>query len=359
MGAQGGVERLLEMVTWKNEEEQDIREAAANLLYKLVGYDRTGIRVAAISGSVEAIFSLLTDDQVEDPQSWYAHEYKHTEIVNKLDECARVANHVQTGLRVLISMAKNSINCARIGSTRGLLARLISFIGANNEIKKGHEETVSFLSLELLSLLAACPGASGKILRQDIANNLVSITNLRNILNCKEGGYRLQEFAAGTLSSLAMDAQMREVIGRTGGIMRSLCSLFLTDAKEKKVSKEEMKVAVKAGEALTLLTLQDSDNCARMVRLGLQADQSVEEELLEESGNNMDASRNVSVYQNKDVVDALVELMGDRHRGHLAIFMLHCFCDNNVEWIYKIHIAAATSQVHSTLHKKKIKKIML
>lgn len=332
---QGAVERLLEMVTWKNDEEQDIREAAANLLCKLVAYDRTGIRVAAISGSIEGILSLLTDDKFEDSHSSYAHEYARAETLAKIVECPRVATHVQLGLHILINMAKNPINCAKIGATRGLLARLISFIDVNKGIlrigKEKQEETVWYLSLELLSLLAACPGASGKTLREDIAKVLLSITNLRNILNSKEGGWRLQELAASTLSSLAMDAQVREVIGRTGGIMRSLFGLFLTSCV--KENKEEMKVAIKAGEALTLLALQDSKNCARMLRLKLHDQQQDGT-----CGDMFSCSR-------RDVVDALIEMMGDRHRGHLAIFILHSFCENKVEQEYKIRIAASTSQV--------------
>jgi hypothetical protein len=53
------VERLIDMLNFKNDHEQEIRKAAAQIISKLVENKRDCIRVTAIAGLMESIASLL------------------------------------------------------------------------------------------------------------------------------------------------------------------------------------------------------------------------------------------------------------------------------------------------------------
>lgn len=339
---QGTVERLLEMITWKNPEEQKIREDAARLLRNLVRRNRHSVRVAAISGSIDAIFSLLFHDDLETDGTElpFAQEYVRAGSGGQIAE-----KHLATydvGLRILINLARNTVNCAKIGSTRGVLATLISMIDVEKNpllwSARKTEDTILYLSLELLNLLARCPGLAGKNLREDISKVLFSITNLRNVLNLKHAGshdvLQFQELAAGTLSSLAMNDEVREVIGRTGGIMRSLYAVFLKEMEDGG-EKPQMSVAVRAGEALTLLALQDKNNCDRM--LGLK---------LEKEGC-------ASCEGTRDVVEALLGMLGDMKRGHLAISILRSLCSYTDDQGCKTKVAKCTWKVMKVVMEEK------
>lgn len=325
---QGAVERLLEMITWKNREEQEIRKAAANLLCRLVKYNRNSIRVAAISGSIEGIFSLLSRDSSEKQEILPdSPEYIRQAASDSIPE-KNLATHI-VGLRILKQLAKDPLNCAKIGTTRGLLTRLVSFIDTNQEMLRNAqepEERISIVkkSLELLNMLAGATGLSGKMLREEIARVVYTISNLRNILEYGEAHMMLQELAANILSSLAMDEEVRETIGRTGGILRNLWGLFFKDRLED--DGKQLRLAVKAGEALTLLALKSKSNCDRMLRLKVQQE--------EEGGSG-----------GRHVVEALLQVMGDWELGHLSMRILRSFCAYTDDQPSKLRVAARLDEI--------------
>ena len=308
---QGAVERLLEMVTWKNPQAYHIRKMAAELLCTLVKSNRYSIRVASVSGSIEAIFSLLiSDDDRDEMQAAAAamavdlgatmrtpatlgpaigsHPSQDPSMVEQKVIAIRIV-----GLRILKNLAKDPLNSLRIGATRGLLTRLVTFIQVSQpmllssavEEDEEEQQDPKFLqvrkSLELLNLLAATPGSAGRTLRQDIARIVFTVSNLRNIVQFGEAHVALQLCAIEILSSLAMDEDVQAMIGRTGGVIRCLLALLLLLKKNHREGAQvgsdssHIQLAQKAGEALVLLALKSQDNCDRMARLRVMANGAV------------------------------------------------------------------------------------
>ncbi|CDY13936.1 BnaC09g38900D [Brassica napus] len=64
------VERLVEMLNWKDLQEEEIRRSAAEILSKLAGKKQNSLRVAGISGAMESISSLLESTRSSDLTIW-------------------------------------------------------------------------------------------------------------------------------------------------------------------------------------------------------------------------------------------------------------------------------------------------
>ncbi len=58
----GAIDRLVEMLAWRNPHEKEIRRHAAAVVQKLVHTTHNCSRVAAVVGSLENIASLLCND---------------------------------------------------------------------------------------------------------------------------------------------------------------------------------------------------------------------------------------------------------------------------------------------------------
>ena len=437
----GAVERLLDMITWQNEDHRAIGDWAAMLLSKLVDNNVASIRVGAISGSMEAISGLLAPQETHpEPDALVdkvlpsrprelAAMLSWTQWMHPTSERIAIAprNHmlqrpsdlrVQLGLRILIKLAyKNEMVCAQIGGTRGLLSRIVSFIDISNSKSAGKDgyNIVLWLSLQLINDLTASNGLAGRTLRQDISKVVLSIAHIRDILNenllqidnasgainhtssslngLSEGEYadllKLKFLAVDTLSNLAMDEEVRDVIGRTGGIMYSLFALFFLDlgdgtqdAPEYRfkpyIHKLRVKIATVAGKALSLLSLPRFDNtvsrnCVRMLRIRPQ-DIMGECQLtsfnnrLSKRSSSINSSSNPSVNDSSEainkpkhhysILDALIYGIGNYKldpRGQHTLFILRNFCEgkgkDECEFSndYRMQIAQAiTPQVHYT-----------
>eukprot|EP00250_Pteridium_aquilinum_P020482 c24831_g1_i2 orf=40-2775(-) len=314
---QGAVERLLEMVTWKNPVEHEIRKAAADLLSKLVKYDQYSIHVASISGSIEGIFSLLSRE-ANDNGAEYTRQGAAEPLTPKYLE-----THI-VGLHILKKLAKDPLIGVKIGLTRGLLSRLISFIDTNPSMLRNTEEPEQRIalvkkSLELLSLLASTSGPSGKLLREEIARIIYTISNLKIILEYGQVRMMLQDVATEILCSLAMDDVVRERIGQTGGITRSLFALMMKERVEG--DGRQLQLAQKAGEALALLALKSKGNCLKMLKLKVRHGGVVvvEDEWAVEGEEGYRGG-------GRDIVAALMELVADLDVGDLAMNILRSIC---------------------------------
>ena len=410
------------MLTWKNEEHRVIRDWAAMLLSKLVDNNVAGIRVGAISGSMEAISGLLAPQESNADLIAKELPSRPGELAAKISWTHRMDTssdhiailphnpmlhhhpsdlHVQLGLRILIKLAyKNEMVCAQIGATRGLLSRIVAFTDISDSKSSGGKHGYNIvlgLSLQLINDLTACNGLAGRTLRQDIAKVVMSIANLRGILNEKllqidtatgtinqtscslngisEGEYadllKLKFLAADTLSNLAMDEEVRDMIGRTGGIMHTLFALFFIDLGgggtatdphanvsassataithdpmdyrlKPHIHKLRVRIATVAGKALSLLSLM-SRNCARMLRIRPQ-DIMGERQLASfnirlSKRSSISSSTNLSANDSEaidpkyrySIVDALIYGIGNYKldpRGQHALFILRNFCES-------------------------------
>ncbi|MCO5555276.1 hypothetical protein L7F22_008821 [Adiantum nelumboides] len=318
---QGAVERLLEMVTWKNPVEHEVRKTAADLLSKLVKYNQYSSRVAAISSSIDSIFTLLARDANDN--SPVAELYTREGAAEPL-----APKHIETnivGLRILKNLAKDPLICAKIGATRGLLSRLVSFIDTSPAMLRNAEEPeyriqIVKKSLELLNLLASASGSSGKMLREEIARIVYTVSNLKIILEYGQAHMMLQDVATEILCSLAMDDDMRETIGRTGGVMRTLFALLMKERVDG--DSRQMGLMQKAGEALALLALKSRENCLKMLRLKVRQGGTV----VEEDGEEEEEAFGGKGGHDREVMVALMEMVGDWEVGDLAMCILRSLC---------------------------------
>ncbi|RWW65534.1 hypothetical protein BHE74_00027167, partial [Ensete ventricosum] len=255
------IERLIEMLNWKNPAEEEIRRSAAVIVSKLAGKKQNALRVAGISGAMESISSLLYTGQ--------SNSNSRPDEASHL--CAAAANHANygfsvfnlLGLLILKKLAKDHDNCGKIGNTRGLLAKIIGFTGDGETLGRRESATESQVkavkrSLQVVKMLARTTGQTGKLLRQEISEIVFTVSNIREILQYGENHTVLQKLGIEILTSLAMDEAARERIGVTGGMIKELLRIFLTQ--------QQNAVKVEAGEALAMLALDSKTNCCRILR---------------------------------------------------------------------------------------------
>ncbi|GAB2295146.1 hypothetical protein Dimus_029320 [Dionaea muscipula] len=259
------MERLVEILNWKDLQEEEIRQAAAEILSKLASKKQNSLRVAGIPGAMESISSLLYTsrrssnfwDEIGDRNITFDHEHY------------AFWNFSHLGLQILKKLARDHDNCGKIGSTRGLLPKIIDFSHAEERLLRNESATHSQImtvkrSLQVIKMLASTTGTTGKQLRQDISEIVFTISNIRNILRYGEKHPDLQKLGIEILTSLALEHDTAERIGGTGGIVKELLSIFLREG----MPDENILVRTAAGEALTMLALDSSKNCLRILKSG-------------------------------------------------------------------------------------------
>ncbi|KAJ4847239.1 hypothetical protein Tsubulata_004644 [Turnera subulata] len=258
------IERLVEMLNWKDPQEEEIRRSAAEILARLAGKKQNSLRVAGIPGAMESISSLL---QTNRSFSTSADEIGEKKII--LDHVHYgfwTFNHL--GLLILKKLARDHDNCGKIGNTRGLLPKIIDFTHAEERLLKNENATITQIltvkrSLQLVRMLASTTGATGHQLRREISEIVFTISNIRDILRHGEKQPVLQKLAIEILTNLAIEEEATERTGGTGGILKELFNIFFN--QEKPDSYNHVRPA--AGEALAMLSLDSKNNCHRLLKL--------------------------------------------------------------------------------------------
>ncbi|XP_040385647.1 uncharacterized protein LOC121056026 [Oryza brachyantha] len=235
------VDRLVEMLTWSGPAEAAARASAALVVSKLASKKRNALRVASVPGAIESVSSLL-----------YAAD----------EECNLL------GLLIIKKLARDHDNCSKIGNARGLLDKIIDFsaigaAGAGPVITPSRAKAVK-RSLQVVKMLAETTGSTGKLLRREVAEIVFTVSNIRAVLQHGAGHLDLQRLGAEVLTRLAMDADAREKIGGTGGVVSLLLAMFLQPS----ITDEGDAARVEAGEALAMLALESRRNCDRILRAG-------------------------------------------------------------------------------------------
>ncbi|CAH8276730.1 unnamed protein product [Arabidopsis lyrata] len=246
------VERLLEMLNWRNQNQQVVRRSAAEILSRLASKKQNSLRVAGIPGAIESIYSLLqtTGDSGQ-----------------AMDDQSNLWTLISLGLLILKRLARDHDNCGKIGKTKGLLSKIIDFTYADKMLL---EESVARpiqimlvkRSLKLLKNLVTTTGATGKNLRRDISANVFTVSNIRETLHHGKSQPDLQKLGAEILTSLAFDEGAAEKIGGTGGVLKALLCIFLNN--ELPVGKSGVRVS--AGESIAMLAQGSKSNCQRILR---------------------------------------------------------------------------------------------
>jgi len=287
------VERLIEMLNWKEPQEEDIRIAAADILSKLAGKKQNSLRIAGIPGAMESISSLLHSyrtlssaaEEIGEKSMIVDQEHYDFWTINNL------------GLLILKKLAHDHENCGKIGNTRGLLAKIIDFTHAEERLLMGNNIAESQIqmvkrSLQVVKRLASTTGATGKQLRREISENVFTISNVRDILRHAQKHPELQNLGIEILTSLAMEDDATERIGGTGGILKELLNIFF----KYDMPEPQSYVRAAAGEALVMLALESRQNCQHILKLGAlqRLVEALEVELLRENAARI--LRNLCTY---------------------------------------------------------------
>ncbi|KAJ4954869.1 hypothetical protein NE237_011652 [Protea cynaroides] len=254
------IERLVEMLNWKNLREVEMRRAAAEIVAILAGKKQNSLLVAGIPGAMESISSLLhtstdsSSDKIREKQIINDPEYYDFSVFNR------------SGLSILKNLARDRDNCEKIGNTRGLLPKIIDFAHAGETLlKNSHEKDSQILvvkrSLHVLKLLASTSGNVGKRLRHEIVEIVFTISNIREILKHGEKHPKLQLLGIEILTSLTYEIEATDRIGSTGGIIKSLFQIFFQEGN----GEDRKRVRDAAGEALGKLALKSKRNCSRIL----------------------------------------------------------------------------------------------
>ncbi|GAA0151005.1 hypothetical protein LIER_09821 [Lithospermum erythrorhizon] len=258
------MDRLVEMLNWKDLQEEEIRLSAAEILSYLAGKKQNALRVAGIPGAMESISSLL---HICRTFSGSADEISEKRMVFD-DENYGFWTFNLLGLSILKKLARDHDNCGKIGNTRGLLPKIIDFTHTGERLLRADGMTSTQIStikrsLQVVKMLASTTGATGKQLRKEISEIVFTISNIRDILRYGEKYPMLQKLGIEILSSLALEADATERIGCTGGIFKELFNIFFTQT----IPESQNHVRISAGEAISMLALESKNSCRRILRL--------------------------------------------------------------------------------------------
>ncbi|KAL5984566.1 hypothetical protein ACLOJK_018671 [Asimina triloba] len=261
------MERLVDMLNWKNPREEEIRRSAAEILSKMAGKKQNSLRVAGIPGAMESISSLLNTGS-SNGYTGSVDEVHQKNIVAD-EENYELSAFNLLGLLILKKLAYDHGNCAKIGTTTGLLPKIIDFTHANERLLRNSHAAESQItlvkrSLQIVKMLTRTSGTTGEILRHEISEIVFTVSNIREILQYGEKRTELQKQGIEVLTSLALDGEPKERIGSTGGVLRELTRIFFHEG----LQQDENSVRVAAGEAMAMLTLESELNCKRILKLG-------------------------------------------------------------------------------------------
>jgi hypothetical protein len=258
------IDRLVEVLNWKDPQEEEIRRSAAEILSKLAGKKQNSLRVAGIPGALKSISSLL---QTNRSCSTTADEIgEKTIICDHAHYGFWTFNHL--GLLILKKLARDHDNCGKIGNTRGLLPKIIDFTHVEERLLKDENVTPSQIltvkrSLQLVKMLASTTGTTGNNLRREISEIVFTISNIRDILRHGEKHPMLQKLSIEILTSLALEEDAKERIGGTGGVLKELFNIFFSQG----IPENQNHARIAAGDALAMLALESRRNCLRILKL--------------------------------------------------------------------------------------------
>ncbi|XP_023733950.1 uncharacterized protein LOC111881788 [Lactuca sativa] len=259
------IERLVEMLNWKDPQEEEIRKSAAEILAKLAGKKQNSLRVAGIPGAMESISCLLNTHRNHSATA--CGEIPRKEIISDKENYGYWEFN-QLGLQILKKLAHDHNNCGKIGNTKGLLAKIIDFTHAGERLLTDTRVTESQIltvkrSLQVVKMLVSTTGGTGRQLRSEISEVVFTITYIRDILKYGEKHPMLQKLGIEILTSLALENDATERIGATGGVLKELFNIFFREG----LPENQNHVRIAAGEAIGMLAFESATNSHRILKL--------------------------------------------------------------------------------------------
>ncbi|KAD4385023.1 hypothetical protein E3N88_25191 [Mikania micrantha] len=260
------IERLVEMLNWKDPQEEEIRKSSAQILAKLASKKLNALRVAGIPGAMESISSLLQVHRISSTVS-YCGEISRKEVLGDKDDYGYWAFN-ELGLQILKKLARDHENCGKIGNTKGLLAKIIDFTRVSERQLKDERVTESQIltvkrSLQVVKMLVSTTGNTGRQLREEISEVVFTVSHIRDILRYGDKHPMLQKLGIEILTSLALEVDATERIGGTGGVLKELLIIFF----KRTMPEDQNHVRIAAGEALGMLAFESKNNCHRILKL--------------------------------------------------------------------------------------------
>ncbi|KAL3505837.1 hypothetical protein ACH5RR_031219 [Cinchona calisaya] len=300
------MERLVEMLNWKDPQEEQLRKSAAEIVAHLAGKKQNSLRVAGIPGAMESISSLL---RISRSFGEAADEIPEKRIIFD-DEHYSFWTFNHLGLTILKKLAREHDNCWKIGNTRGLLPKIIDCTHAGERLLTHEAATSSQIltvkrSLQVVKMLSSTAGATGKLLREEISEIVFTISNIRDILRHGEKHPTLQKLGIDILRNLGMEEDATERIGATGGVLKELFNIFF-----KQVTDERHKdVKIEAGAAISMLAFESKSNCMRILRLNVTEKlvEALEDPILQINAARI--LRNLCAFSGEDSFDQLKHLI--------------------------------------------------
>jgi hypothetical protein len=270
------IERLVEMLNWKRPEEEEVRRCAAEIVSKLAGKRQNALRVSGIPGAIESVTSLLYTGRGPPVSGMHPQlPGAPADAEHGASPASRGYDHLPfnlLGLLILKRLARDHDNCGKIGNARGLLAKVINFTQASPVLLQNPHVTHSQVStvkraLKVVKMLVSTTGNTGKALRESVAENVFTVSNLRDILQYGQQHRELQKLATDVLTGLTMDDSGKEAVVATGGVVELLLSIFFNS--------QETELGCEAGEALAMLALESEAGCAAILKRADVMDQLV------------------------------------------------------------------------------------
>lgn len=297
--------RMVEMLNWKDPQEEEIRYSAAEILSKLAGIKQNSLRIAEIPGALESTSCLL---HVSRSHTRAADEISEKRIIFDDENYGSwTFNHL--GLQILKKLARDHDVCGKIGNTRGLLPKIIEFTHADERLLKNPTAAPSQIltvkrSLQVLKMLSSTSGAAGKQLRKEISEIVFTISYIRDILRYGEKQPELQILGIEILTNLAIEDEATNIIGGTGGVLKELFNIFFND----ELPANQSNVRAVAGEALAMLALESQNTCERILNLRLNGNLTTALEVPLLRINAARIVRNLCAYSGEDSYQQLKSL---------------------------------------------------
>nr|VDD08902.1 unnamed protein product [Brassica oleracea] len=258
------IERLVEMLNWKDVQEEEIRRSAAEILSKLAGKIQNSLKVSGITGAMELILSLLQNtrslgealDEIGEKKIFHGHHLRY-------DYC-RFSN---LGLLILKKLSRDHDYCGKIGNTRGLVPKIIDFMHTdaillkdeNVEMRQGKELVVTGGVLKELFNIFLKSKARGDVNASKVkiaAAEAIAMLALESRSNC------VVIVKLGVLARLVDALEVHLVRVNAARVLRNLC-LY---------SRHECFIdlrLIKAAAPTVLKSITSGDNKLQEVILGL------------------------------------------------------------------------------------------
>uniref|UniRef100_A0A0D9X291 Uncharacterized protein n=1 Tax=Leersia perrieri TaxID=77586 RepID=A0A0D9X291_9ORYZ len=276
------VTTLIQMLGWVNPEDNQIRLLAAKIIAQLA----SGLQIVTIPGAMNFISSLLDNprkQQIEElklqkdsggeENCWILklwHQMAKRWSVLEEEQWMESDIFPVLGLVTLERLAKyDLVNCVEISRSMELIPKITEFMSNNSERMRVNETIQKVLidmSLKVLRRLARIGGETGITLRSKISEDPFLLSNLAEILEDRRiFDKELTGLTIDILTKLAMNESTRQEIGSIQVIVqRLMCAFVAQDGLPG--ARSDCLMTVKAGQALSMLTLESADNCSAMMK---------------------------------------------------------------------------------------------